>query len=198
MKKEQLQVFMVKNQLEELNGKAYYDELLEQRTAKWYLSADGEKAYGEADSDPKKLIFFYTYLRAIIRDKKEIFNKKGMDELYKIAFILTKAVAGTSLPFANYPDILQARKNPLVRYIDDNLTFKTLMAILCDEDAGDQGQTYEAEDRAYLNLTYCEGECTDIYKLERYLIWAFCSEPFAGPYSHDIIQSKASSEDTEE
>ena len=179
------------------------------RPTEWYLSAQGKAAYREAQDPMQKLLYFYAYLRAVCYKRIRRAGSYGWEEktrsestnefLYKIAFIMAKVGQGSSLPYANYPDILDPEKNPLVRFcensfLEERLMLYTLCGVECDEE-----EKFTFKERAFQHLTYCDGECTDQYKLERYFIWALMSKkPLEAVYCYDIINSPQALDSDEE
>lgn len=172
------------------------------RTEEWYFSAAGKKEYKRAQTLAEKTMYFYWYLRdlEVTPDTRRVRTFWGTCEelekrnkmLTKIAFVMAKAVDGSSLPYGSYPDILKADKNPLVKYCKNRAS--NTHALLCDV------LGIKVEDKnepVFDKLTHCEGEPSDIYKLERYLIWALHAKPLNKVYGYSLANAAKQQEEDE-
>ncbi len=168
---------------------------LKEHSGDWYFSKEGKKTYNEAKTPAKKTMFFFDYLTAVAKskDKREV--------LYRIAYIMANSMDDSSLDFAGYPNILDAEKNPLVKYvktrqlIGDNNTAFGLLLLAAFQGENDAQKLANAKHKPYNRLTYCaaDGKMSDEYKIERNIIGAFCtdfSESYImPPYLYEIVES---------
>ncbi len=167
---------------------------LQEKDSGWFLSSEGEEALRNSKAPSQKTKYFFDYLSVI--------SKNGdRDTLYRIAYIIANSILGSSLEFGKYPQILSPDKNPFVKYAmtvtqNSNLVASgvMLLSLLHGEDAS---KYIHAEERPYTLLSYCDENSTksEIYKIEREIIGAFCNE-FSGnyipPYMYDIVSSARS------
>lgn len=124
----------------------------------WYLSKAGEQAYRSAKTFAQKTNYFYEYLRAISQASVR------SERLYKVAFVMA-AIDGCSLPYATYPECLSQENNPLVKHVVekwDEIRVKTYGLYLLKR-VSPSGLSFVGED----------GEISDMYRLERYIMAAF-------------------------
>lgn len=180
--------------IEIIKQASFIQEMQKKQDPSWYLGPDGKKAYEEADTLKKKVLYFYDYLLSVAK------SKENNEALYKIAFVMADAMDRSALEFAGYPNILHADKNPLVAYVKNNAILigekygiiyagRLLCALHHGEDADDY--CYPSR-RPFQKLTYCTetDSYSDMYKIERDIIWAFCTETqdksLIGPFSYGI------------
>lgn len=86
-------------------------EKSKQRLPEWYLSEAGAQAYQKATTPAQRTQFFYSYYLSIARKFK--MKEAPREILAKLAFV-TMNLTSFSLPYAQYPKILQEEHNPLV------------------------------------------------------------------------------------
>lgn len=80
--------------------------------ADWFLSEPGRRAFSDLKSLEDRSIFLYSCLKSMVSSD---FDKDHI--LFKTAFFLADAVAGSSLSYGSYPDLLDPKKNPYVAYL---------------------------------------------------------------------------------
>jgi hypothetical protein len=177
-----------------IKDKEAVQDYLIPRTREWFFSENGHQAYNKASTVPDKTIFFYNYLCCISP------QKKNLDFLERIAFIMANSMDQSNLPFAGYPNILDKDKNPFIKLAEDgfaapenNKDFETavLLAVLHGEN--DIESYFSLAQRTYLKLTYsADGMYSDTQKIERAIIWSGkCDEKnklHNPPLSYDILQ----------
>lgn len=162
----------------------------------WYTSEEGKQAYAEAKSTTQKSRFFFDYLCAIPVGK----GKATRPLTYKLAFIIADSMVGSKLEFGGYPNVLDASKNPLVAYYKQGFSMNEGNALAADLLCALHGQTdpkdyLRPERKPYLHLTQrnADGTCSDLYKIERDIIWAFCTKTDdalkTGPFNYDIVKN---------
>lgn len=83
-------------------------ELLKQSAA-WFSGEAACKQYAELKTLEDRSVFLYSYLKQIA---SETMDQKGY--VFKVAFFLADAVASSTLPYAAYPALIDAEKNPFV------------------------------------------------------------------------------------
>ena len=163
------------------------------KTSAWYMSEEGKAAYQEATTPTAKMRFFQSYLREISKADKKI------DAL--MAYVITYYVDGTSLPFASFPDILDPKKNPLIKIIREKefsydkraeCGIEILNALLGGSPS-DVAAWYNPSKRSYKRLEVCSNNQnpSDMYKLQRCIIGTFdCLDAKKmAPYVYDIVSS---------
>lgn len=194
--------------LEIVKDKEAVQAYLTLRTKEWFFSEAGHQAYDKASTVPDKTIFFYNYLCCISP------QKKNLDFLERVAFIMANSMDLSNLPFAGYPNILDKDKNPFIGLAEsgfaspeNNKDFETavLLAVLHGEN--DVEGYFSSAQKTYLKLTYStEGTYSDIQKIERNIIWSGeCDEnnklhnpPFNYDIAREIILSAMNEEEDEE
>ena len=157
---------------------------------------------------PDKTIFFYNYLCCVSP------QKKNLDFLERIAFIMANSMDQSNLPFAGYPNILDKDKNPFIRLAEDGFKspendkdFETavLLAVLHGENEIEG--YFSPLQKTYLKLTYStDGTYSDIQKIERNIIWSGkCDEknklrhpPLSYEIAYEIILAAMDEEQDEE
>lgn len=88
-------------------------ELLKHDAA-WFSSEAGCNMYHSLNSLEDRSIFLYSYL------KKIAIAEFDQDQtLFKAAFFFADGIFGSSLPYSNYPDLINPAKNPFVAYLDN-------------------------------------------------------------------------------
>lgn len=170
-------------------------------SSEWFTSTDGHNAYKNADTLFKKVSFYYEYLLSVALDKK------NTEALWKIAFIMADSIENSSLEFGRYPDILNPKKNPLVAY--------TVYEVMANNSAGDDFGAIDASQllcalhkekfpnnyiyscrKPYSRLTNIKSDSmtSDLYKVEREIIWAFCVNTSdkldIGPFTYSICEKE--------
>jgi hypothetical protein len=161
----------------------------------WYMSEEGRIFYQKATTPNAKMQFFRSYLNTIKN------NKTGDKIVDLAAYVLTCGVDGTSLPFATYPDILDPKKNPIVKIVREKAFpnesrvecgIEMLNTLLGDA-SSDIADWYNPKKRAYERLEVCSDSHnpSDMYKLQCYIIGAFCcvEGKMQAPYVYDIVSS---------
>ena len=174
---------------------AQIDEYKKKTSSAWYNSEEGKVAYQNATTPTAKIQFFQSYLNAI--------KKEGTDReiIALAAYVITCGIDGTALPFATFPDILDPKKNPIVRMLGEKsfpidkrveCGIEMLNALLGDSDS-EVAEWYDPKKRAYKKLEVCSDghKPSDMYKLQRYIIGAFCcvEDKLSAPYVYDILSS---------
>lgn len=179
--------------LEIIKDKKAVQNYLTPHTREWYFSEVGHQSYNLAKTVPDKTKFFYEYLCCISPEKK------NLDFLMRIAFIMAYSMDQSSLPFAGYPNILDKDKNPFIVLAEDGFVFSknnktaVLLAILHGEN--DIEGYFSSTPKTYLKLTYStDGAYSDIQKIERNIIWSEkCNEKNKlrnFPLKYDILHRK--------
>lgn len=178
---------LLKNQkeIEDKFIKAYPDE-------NWYFSSEGKKAYENLSSLGQKTRFFFDYLLLIAK------TPDCQEYLYRIAFVMANSMVDSTLEFGGYPNIIDEGKNPLVRYIKnevlvygdkylENYCGKFLCVLHTGTD--EQDAMYIYKDRPFDRLSYCKDNdhLTDMYKIERDIISTFSlgNKSFHNEYDED-------------
>ena len=171
------------------------DNKLKENTADWYFSKDGENAFNNAKTPAQKTMYFFHYLLTVAK------VKDNRETLYKIAYIMANSMVNSSLEFAGYPNVLDSTKNRLVERVK-NVDFDSknssevgiyLLAAL--QSKVSIKSFLEEKLKQYTYITYCEpdGSLSDMYKIERDIIGAFCAgssdQKKLPPYEYDIISS---------
>ena len=169
-----------KNMLALLKNRKQILEKLEKEyhSTDWYFSPDGKEAYEKLTSLAQKTNFFRDYLMSVAKIPIHA------EYIYRIAFVMANSMVDSKLSFGGYPNVLNEDKNPLVRYIKNNvfelnddlgeIYCGTLLCVLhTGSSAGED--TYMCKGQPYEKITYCEGDepLTDMYKIERDIISAF-------------------------
>ncbi len=165
---------------------------LEGHASEWYFTKEGEQAYNNAKTKADKVLYFFDYLNAVTG------SRGNRDTLYRAAYVMANSMDGSSLDFSGYPNILKTDKNPLVRTATLKPSEPTIFGLLSLSllHGSDNASDYlEAKAKPYTFLTYSEkdGSMSDLYKIERDIIGAFCLEEDTGcvpPYVYDIIDSE--------
>lgn len=124
----------------------------------WFLTDAACQEYAALTTLEERSVFLYSYLKQVASDTM---NQKGF--VFKTAFFLADAVAGSSLPYAAYPAIINGAENPFVALLEtlkkpygDDAMYCVMMAILCGVvNARDMNEwIYEAD--MFENNTYRE------------------------------------------
>lgn len=161
----------------------------------WYMGEEGKALYQKATTLNAKMQFFRSYLNTI---KSKQTGHKIVD---LTAFVITCGIEGTSLPFAAFPDIIDPMKNPIVKkfvekdHPDDKCEDCGLEMLnaLMGSSHPNLADWYDPQKRAYKRLEICSNNHSqsDMYKLQRYIIGAFCYSDgkFKTPYVYDIVSS---------
>lgn len=169
---------------------------LEKYNPDWYFSKSGEKAYHNAKTPAQKTAYFFNYLASIAD------SSNNREVIYKIAYVMMNSMDKSSMEFAGYPNILDASKNPLVKCVktksfssNQSANGMILLAELMGEDSK---ELVDPAKSPYSRLTYQD---TDMYRIERDIIGAFCTE-FSNtyvmpPYFYDIVKSSKLNADDE-
>lgn len=167
----------------------------QKQTSVWYMSEEGKAAYQKAITSTAKVKFYQSYLNAIKKD--------GTDrEIVALAaYVITCGIDETSLPFATFPDILDSKKNPVVRILSEK-AFPVDKRVECGIEilnalsggsASEVAEWYDPEKRRYESLEVCSDTTnpSEMYKLQRYIISAFCclEDKSSAPYVYDIVSS---------
>lgn len=197
-----------KNIIQLLKNKQEILDRLEKecREEKWYFSTEGKKEYESLSSLAQKTHFFLNYLVSIAK------TPDCREYLYRIAFVMANSMVNSELDFGGYPNVLDEDKNPLVRYIknetlvsDDEYRGTYCGIFLCVLHTGSEKQSdmYIYKDKPYTRISYCkENEpLTDMYKIERDIIWAFSVEESKNtfvPYIYSMIPDTDDDEDDTE
>lgn len=171
----------------------------ESKDADWFLSKEGEKAYKNAKTPAQKTMFYFNYLLALTKNVQA-----NRDVLYRIAYILQHSVDGSSLEYGEYPAILDSTKNPIINAAKTknlnvactggNYSVYGILFLSAIHHELDRDKYIKAEHKPYTRITYCEkdGAASDMYKLERDIIGAFCNDfpgQFMPPYTYSITGS---------
>ncbi|MBS5733898.1 MAG: hypothetical protein KHW87_04235 [Clostridiales bacterium] len=191
-----------------IKGKERVQDYLLPRTREWFFSETGHQAYNKADTVSDKTIFFYNYLCCISPQKKDL------DFLERIAFIMASSMDQSNLPFAGYPNILDKDKNPFIGLVEDGFTspennkdFETAVLLAVLDGENDIEGYFSPLQKAYLKLTYStDGTYSDMQKIERTIIWSGkCDEkdklqnlPFRYEIAQEIILETMDEEQNEE
>ena len=164
---------------------------------KWYFSKEGRDRYELVECPSQKTEYFYDYMLTYQNPDTRRWEKTPGREVVaaKIAYIMANSMDCSSLEFAGYPNILDPKKNPLVdyfihkdfRYINLNICGVELLEALHRKISGNYCLDWQ---NPYKSISFCDadGSVSDIYKIERDIIAAFCIDPsvkFAKPYSFD-------------
>ena len=179
------------------------DECLGQN---WYFSPEGEKAYENLSSLAQKTHFFLNYLVTVAKTP----DCRGY--LYRIAFVMANSMVDSSLNFGGYPNILDENKNPLVRYIKNEVIVsdEKYMEIYCGKflcvlhtGTDEQDDLFISEQKPFTRISYCkENEpLTDMYKIERDIISAFSVKEGKNsfvPYLYSILPDSDDEDDTDD
>ncbi|MBQ8145532.1 MAG: hypothetical protein IJ039_02000 [Clostridia bacterium] len=170
------------------------------RNAEWYLSGNGENAYAHADTIAKKIAFFNGYLTEKTNKKETnggclgaIFSsgkgKKPDNDIMKMSLFLATGVAGSTLSYSAYPDILDESKNPMLQAFVKNGVFNTCSLLAALKGEGEEAFS-DASNAPYRRITYCNrGDTTELYRLERLIIAIGESDndcKLVAPYLHDF------------
>lgn len=97
----------------------------------WYRSQAGIDSYSQQDTLEKRTVFFHDFLNNVV---SQSFIESGI--LFKIAFFFADGVTASTLPCADYPDIVDVSKNRFLdylikgKYFSDEILYHILMAIL--------------------------------------------------------------------
>ncbi len=165
---------------------------LEGHAPEWYFTQEGEQAYNNAKTKADKVLYFFDYLNAVAG------SRGNRDTLYRAAYVMANSMDSSSLDFSGYPNILKTDKNPLVRTAAlkpcEPAVFG-LMSLSILHGSDNASDYLEAKACPYKFLTYSadDGSMSDLYKIERDIIGAFCLEEDGGyvpPYMYDIIDSE--------
>ena len=172
----------------------------EAKPSSWFISEEGKQSFLNANTLPKKTLFFYEYLLSVAKYKE---NKEA---LYKIAFIMADSMVNSELEFGGFPNILDSAKNPLVAYIKTEMmpknsgrtNFGDIYAshLICALHKEKYPNNYLYSGRKpYNRLTKQkpDGSFSDMYIIEREIIWSFCTDTkdklSIGPYSYSICEA---------
>jgi len=153
-------------------------------SADWYYSPEGKIAYDEANSIPKRIIYFYKYLLTITGKLNTMNSSYNLvigserdsandTNLYKIACIMADSMDHSQLSFAGWPNILLPERNPLVNYVTKHPHKQKIQAseLICAL----QGRSnLNTQNELHKSLTPPSVNA-DMYLIEREIIWAFCS-----------------------
>ena len=85
-----------------------------EHTLEWFKSSKGAEAYRKANTVQKKALFFDEYLERLSKKKTEN-EQLSFITRYRFAFLIAHRIAGSSLPYGQYPEILSEDENPLIR-----------------------------------------------------------------------------------
>lgn len=98
----------------------------------WFFSSEGEKSFSQLNTLEDRAVFIYSYLKTVASRK--------LDEnsfLFKVAFLFADAIYSSDVAYAKYPDIIDAQKNPFVKFLktadytlNDFVAYCILLAIL--------------------------------------------------------------------
>ena len=165
----------------------------------WYFSKAGRKAFENATTPAQKTLYFFNYLCLAAQEGS------NRNVLYKLAYVMSHSVENSSLPYAGYPDIIDPEKNPLVKLVKSKqlpAMYPELYVTEFLDALHSEGSVSSNKDRPYLALSYPEenGEVSDLYRIERDIIWCFQATSqgtLVSPYTYDIIKSNNSTEDDE-
>lgn len=188
-----------------ISGNSLLEERLNRYDADWFFTKAGKKAYKQASTPAKKVLYFYDYLTAVYKaeeaKKTSYRTYQDDDQLskkhYQLAYILATCIDSSSLEFAGYPNILDPEKNPLIKCVkNDKTSTDYLLAALNSDDTVNAEMYYKIEEKPYTHLTYIDknGDMSDMYKLQRYII----AMGGISPYRYDIIKSSTSDSDDDE
>lgn len=171
----------------------------------WFMSGKGRVAYNNANTLLKKTEYFFDYLQTVAK------SKENLSFLYKLAFVMADTMDKSLLEFAGYPNILDASKNPLVAFVaaepipgDDKYRNIYIARLLCAlHKEKHPNDYYYSSRKPYERLTprNADGSFSDMYKIERDIIWTFNAgntDKFsAGPFSYSIVEDKEDADDIE-
>ncbi len=173
--------------------------------ADWFFSKEGEKAYKNAKTPAQKTMFYFNYLLALTKNVQA-----NRDVIYRIAYVLQDSVEGSSLEYAEYPAILDSTKNPIINAIktknlnvsctNGDYSIYGILFLSAIHRELDVEKFLKAEHKPYTRITYCEkdGDASDMYKLERTIIGAFCNDSprqYMPPYTYSITDSVDTGDD---
>jgi len=191
-----------------IKDKETVQDYLTPRTREWFFSEAGHQAYKKANTVPDKTIYFYNYLCCISP------QKKNLDFLERIAFIMANSMDQSNLQFAGYPNILDKDKNPFIGLVEDgfvspenNKDFETAVLLAVLDGENDIEGYFSSLQKTYLKLTYStDGTYSDIQKIERTIIWSGkCDEnnklrnpPLSYEIAQEIILAAMAEEEDEE
>lgn len=183
-----------KRLIEVITNTEAINKKIEKKSREWYFSDKGKWAYEQAKTTSQKIEYFFNYLQCV--------NDEADDLNRRMAYVMAVAQDKTSKPYGNWPGILDAKSNPIVKYLltHNGDVSVTDMYEQCDEDieramllakafpnyraasiiAAINGKEesdeykYTTKD-AYKNLTSYESD-PEIYFLEHTVIFAMCGE----------------------
>ncbi len=180
-------------------------KLNERLDSDWFFSKEGEKAYKNAKTPAQKTMFYFNYLLALTKNVQA-----NRDVLYRTAYVLQHSVDGSSLEYSEYPSILDSTKNPIINAVKTkNLNISCtggdysvygILFLSAIHRELDVEKFLKSEHKPYTRLTYCEKDSTasDMYKLERDIIGAFCNDfkgQYMPPYTYSITDSVDTGDD---
>lgn len=86
-------------------------ELLNKET-QWFFSEEGIRSFQALRSLEDRSVFLYSYLKTVANERLEKDNL-----IFKTAFFIADALYGSSVAYAEYPDVIDKTKNPFVAYL---------------------------------------------------------------------------------
>ncbi len=151
----------------------------------WFMSTEGKRAYDQASTVTQKALYFYEYLRCVSKIEASV---EASEFLQKVAFIMANSMDNSNLEFAGYPNMLDETKNPILaliksdHYYDGRIVADMLAALHHESDSDNY---LKPEKKPYLHLEYAEnGQYSDMYKIERNIIWMLATGESAGPFNY--------------
>lgn len=196
-----------KNIIQLLKNKQKILDRLEQecRDEKWYFSPEGKKEYESLSSLAQKTHFFLNYLVSVAK------TPDCREYLYRIAFVMANSMVNSGLDFGGYPNILDEDKNPLVRYIKNEVIVskEEYTEIYCGKflcvlhtGTDEQDNLFIDEQKPFTRISYCkENEpLTEMYRIERDIISVFAVKEGKStfvPYIYSILPDSNDDDDVE-
>ena len=180
-----------------------------QKSAAWFLTAEGKQAFEKAETLADKVLFYYKMLLSTAPVfKKSTYSLYSSDMLssahsgegpdpkayaMRIAWIMADAMTYSKQPFAGWPNMLDERTNPLLHWLrkshreikEINATF--LITALRTGDMFDYKEYGICDMSDYPKLTPYSPETEDIYLIEREFLFAF---PGPATQKYERVQSE--------
>lgn len=182
-------------------GKLDKDRKEIQRTY-WSDDEEGKALFDSLKTPAERTLFFYEHLLRLKNISTDIGISKS--NVYKLAYIMANVISGSTIEFGGYPDILYEEKNIIVKCVrvfgkDESVSSSALGALMLEKVSG-VTNSLDFESKPYNGLTRCDknGDFSDQYKLERYMMGTLCTDDESEritPYIYDIELSNIKSND---
>lgn len=113
--------------------------VLTERDKQWFFTSEAKAQYNGLTSLEDRIGFIYSCLKHNIKKSSYSLDSKKLEEklIFKTSILLADAIHNSNLEYKNYPDIIDATKNPFVAFVengefinDNKVMFAIYMSIL--------------------------------------------------------------------